>query len=109
MKRWWESTIWTIRGVNDLGPTTNEQLSPNIPHQTTIIEDSFDLVVLSVGMEISPQVRSMARDLGILLDDYGFCHTVAFDPVQTSRPGVFAIGPFREPQAIPESGIAARG
>ena len=98
-----------LRYVRDSASTTSEQLSHTIPHQISIVEDSFDLVVLSVGMEISPQVRSMARDLGILLDDYGFCHTVAFDPVQTSRPGVFAIGPFREPKDIPESVIDASG
>lgn len=69
----------------------------------------FDLVVLSVGMEISESVRSLGRQIGIELDDYGFCHTVQFNPVETSRPGIYAVGPFREPKDIPESVVEASG
>ncbi len=72
-------------------------------------EETFDLVVLSVGMEISPAVRDLGRRLGIELDEYGFCHTVHFNPLQTSRPGIYAVGPFREPKDIPESVIEASG
>jgi heterodisulfide reductase subunit A-like polyferredoxin len=67
----------------------------------------FDLVVLSVGMEISPSVRDLGRRLGVELDDYGFCHTVQFNPLETSRPGIYAVGPFREPKDIPESVVDA--
>jgi heterodisulfide reductase subunit A len=73
----------------------------------TVLEEAFDLVVLSVGMEMSPAVRQLAGDLGVELDDYGFCHTTLFDPVQTSRPGIFAAGPFREPKDIPETVVEA--
>ncbi len=72
-------------------------------------EESFDLVVLSVGMEISPAVRDLGRRLGVELDDYGFCHTVNFNPLETSRPGIYAVGPFREPKDIPESVVEASG
>ncbi len=72
-------------------------------------EEEFDLVVLSVGMEIAPEVRELGRRLGIELDDYGFCHTVLFDPLQTSKPGIYAVGPFREPKDIPESVVEASG
>ncbi len=69
----------------------------------------FDLAVLSVGMEISEAVRNLGRRLGIELDEYGFCHTVKFNPVQTSRAGIYAVGPFREPKDIPESVVEASG
>ncbi|MDX1416333.1 MAG: FAD-dependent oxidoreductase, partial [Candidatus Promineifilaceae bacterium] len=69
----------------------------------------FDLVVLSVGMEISEQVRALGRRLQIELDDYGFCHTPRFNPVETSRSGIYAVGPFREPKDIPESVVEASG
>ena len=72
-----------------------------------VIEEAFDLVVLSVGMEMSPAVRRLAGDLGVELDEYGFCHTALFDPVQTSRPGIYAAGPFREPKDIPETVVEA--
>jgi heterodisulfide reductase subunit A2 len=72
-------------------------------------DERFDLVVLSVGMEISEAVQQLGRRLGIELDAYGFCHTVQFNPVETSRPGIFAVGPFREPKDIPESILEASG
>ncbi len=74
-----------------------------------IIEEEFDLVVLSVGMEISESVKDLGRRLGIKLDPYGFCHTTLFDPLQTSRDGIFVAGPFREPKDIPETVIEASG
>jgi heterodisulfide reductase subunit A-like polyferredoxin len=72
-------------------------------------EEPFDMVVLSVGMEISPAVRELGRRLAIEMDDYGFCHTVAFQPLQTSKPGIYAVGPFREPKDIPETVVEASG
>ncbi len=72
-------------------------------------EESFDLVVLSVGMVISDSVKKLGADLGIELDDYGFCHTTIFDPLQASRPGIFVAGPFREPKDIPETIVEASG
>jgi heterodisulfide reductase subunit A-like polyferredoxin len=72
-------------------------------------EEQFDLVVLSVGMEISAEVKRLGGDLGIELDDYGFCHTALFDPLQTSRPGIYVAGPFREPKDIPETVVEASG
>ena len=73
------------------------------------ITEEFDMVVLSVGMEISESVRELGRKLGVELDEYGFCHTVQFDPLQTSRPGIYVAGPFREPKDIPESVVEASG
>jgi heterodisulfide reductase subunit A-like polyferredoxin len=76
---------------------------------SSIREERFDLVVLSVGMEISKSVRNLGRDVGIELDDYGFCHTSLFDPVQTSRSGIYAVGPFVQPKDIPETVVEASG
>jgi heterodisulfide reductase subunit A-like polyferredoxin len=73
------------------------------------ITENFDLVVLSVGMEISESVRNLGRRLGVELDEYGFCQTVQFNPLGTSRPGIYAVGPFREPKDIPESVVEGSG
>jgi heterodisulfide reductase subunit A-like polyferredoxin len=78
-------------------------------HQISMMEETFDLVVLSVGMEISDSVKQLGRELNVELDDYGFCHTALFNPLETSRPGIYAIGPFREPKDIPESVVDASG
>jgi heterodisulfide reductase subunit A-like polyferredoxin len=75
----------------------------------SLVQKEFDLVVLSVGMEISDSVKSLGRRLGVELDSYGFCHTTLFDPLNTSRPGIFVAGPFREPKDIPETVVEASG
>jgi heterodisulfide reductase subunit A-like polyferredoxin len=77
--------------------------------RTYLAEEEFDLLVLSVGMEISEGVRELGRTLGVELDEHGFCHSVQFDPLQTSVPGIYAVGPFREPKDIPESIVDASG
>jgi heterodisulfide reductase subunit A len=74
-----------------------------------IREEEFDMVVLSVGMEIAPDVRELGEKLNINLDKNGFCQTRQYDPLQTSREGIYAIGPFREPRDITDSIIEASG
>jgi heterodisulfide reductase subunit A len=86
------------------GQTEDAQLTTDHRPLTT---ESFDLVVLSVGMEMSESVRDLGRRLGVELDDYGFCSTSLFQPVETSRTGIFAAGPFREPKDIPETVVEA--
>ena len=83
--------------------------SPDIPGHLSIVTEEFDLIVLSVGMEISTAVKDLGRRLGIELDAYGFCHTTLFNPLQTSRPGIYVAGPFREPKDIPETVVEASG
>jgi heterodisulfide reductase subunit A-like polyferredoxin len=78
-------------------------------HPNQIVKKEFDMVVLSVGMEMSESVKALGRDLGIELNEYGFCHTPQFNPVETSRSGIFCVGPFREPKDIPESVMEASG
>jgi len=75
----------------------------------SLVESEFDLVVLSVGMEISDSVKSLSRRLGVELGPDGFCQTTLFDPLKTSRPGIFVAGPFREPKDIPETVVEASG
>jgi len=93
---------------SEVGNQKPESQSP-ITNPLPLIEEEFDLVVLSVGMEISNSVKELGRQLGIALDEYGFCHTTLFDPLQTSRPGIYVAGPFREPKDIPETVIEASG
>jgi heterodisulfide reductase subunit A-like polyferredoxin len=66
-------------------------------------EEIFDMVVLSVGLQASESAVAMARRLEIDLNQYNFAVTHPFDPVQTSRPGVYACGVFQEPKDIPTS------
>jgi len=91
--------------------TGNLKVRYSNPYQGSqqVVEEEFDLVVLSVGMEIGSSVKRLGRNLGIELDSYGFCHTTLFDPLQTSRQGIYVAGPFKEPKDIPETVIEASG
>lgn len=79
------------------------------PARAVVQEEEFDMVVLSVGMEIAPDVRRLGEKLGIDMDDYGFCRTRQYNPLQTNRPGIYAAGPFREPRDISDSITDASG
>jgi heterodisulfide reductase subunit A-like polyferredoxin len=81
----------------------------SLPADAAMQEEEFDMVVLSVGMEIAPEVRQLGDNFGIDMDKNGFCLTEQYNPLQTSRPGVYAIGPFREPRDISESIVEASG
>ncbi len=67
------------------------------------IERDFDLVVLAVGLDPKPNVSAGMAQLGIELNEFGFCKTSRFLPLETSRPGVFVAGAFQEPKDIPET------
>jgi len=69
------------------------------------LEEEFDMVVLSVGLSASLKTAEQAKKWGIDLDHYNFAKTNSFDPVQTSRPGIYVCGIFQGPKDIPSSVI----
>ncbi|HZE21745.1 MAG TPA: hypothetical protein VE082_06805, partial [Desulfobaccales bacterium] len=68
-----------------------------------VLEEIFNLVVLSVGGVVSPETIELANKLGVELSPNRFMHTQGFAPVNTSRPGVFSCGYFNGPKDIPQS------
>jgi len=75
----------------------------------TIHEESFDMLVLSLGMCATPAVREVVSRLGLETDEYGFVTTSTFAPLEGSRRGVFVCGTASGPKDIPESVIEASG
>ena len=71
--------------------------------------ERVDLAILSIGMSALPDAQRFAEASGIELDPRRFCFTRDFQPLETSRPGVFACGTFTEPKDIPDSVIQASG
>jgi len=71
------------------------------------VAETFDLVVLSVGLQPAPDAAALAAALRLELDEYGFCRTDPLNPVQTTRPGVFVAGVFGAPRDIPETIMTA--
>lgn len=69
--------------------------------------EEFDLVVLSVGMTPGKHNVELAGKLGVKLNKYGFCQYPNFNPVSTSREGIFACGAFQGPMSIPRAVVQA--
>ena len=68
-----------------------------------MVNETFDMIVLSIGMETSPEVLQLAKKLRIDLTEGNFCQTSSFEPVATSRKGIFVCGAFQGPKDIPQS------
>lgn len=68
-----------------------------------LVEEEFNMVVLSVGLNPPVLSKELAGVLGIELDDYGYAKTNTFTPVETSREGIYVCGAFAAPKDIPET------
>lgn len=94
-------TIDSVPGSDDLSITF---ISPDDNSQKTEV---FDMVVLSTGFKISPETRELSQRLGIELNEHSFAKTSSFDPVATSRPGIYVCGLFESPKDIPATMVQA--
>ncbi len=70
-------------------------------------KEVFDMVVLSTGFRLPPDIVEMAEKIGVELNEHRFVQTSAFDPVATSRPGVYVCGLIEGPKDIPETMVQA--
>ena len=74
-----------------------------------VIEEEFDMVVLSIGMNPPKGVEDIARQYGIELEEHRFCRLDPTNPMLTNRPGIFVSGALQGPIDIPESVFSASG
>ncbi len=97
--RFLRSRVHTIDPV----PGTDDLSVRYVDESGKMLQEQFDMIVLSVGMETSPEVVEMAKRLGIQLTKGNFCKTTSFEPVESSRPGIYVCGAFQGPKDIPQS------
>ncbi len=71
------------------------------------LAEQFDMIVLSVGVETTPETVELAKRLGIDVTDHNFAQTGGFAPVSASRPGMYVCGLFQGPKDIPSSVMEA--
>jgi heterodisulfide reductase subunit A2 len=71
------------------------------------ITENFDMVVLSAGFKVSDNARELAVKLGVDLNEHNFAKTDNFNPVATSKPGIYVCGTFESPKDIPETMVQA--
>ncbi len=72
-------------------------------------DEIFDMVILSVGLRPIDKVEDLAKKFDIELNEYNFCKTDIFTPLETSRPGIFVSGAFSEPKDIPDTVAQSMG
>ena len=68
-----------------------------------IVDDRFDMVVLSCGLRPSSGANELTKQFGVEVDQFGYCRTGLFSPVATSREGIYAAGAYTGPKDIPET------
>lgn len=93
------------RVVDD--PRTHNLLLTYVGEDQQLNTETFDMVILAVGIRPSESSQHLAKKLGIELDEAGFCKTSSFEPVRTSRSGVFVAGMLESPKSIPGTVIQA--
>ncbi len=90
-------------------PETNDLAVTYITQDGGVSSATFDLLVLSVGIQPSQESMNAAKRLNVGLDGAGFVNVDSLAPVDTNRPGIFACGSVSGPKDIPESVIEASG
>ncbi|MEZ4524681.1 MAG: FAD-dependent oxidoreductase [Desulfobacterales bacterium] len=68
-----------------------------------LVNESFDMVVLSIGFQPHEDGFRTGQTFGIAPNEHRFAKTTAFAPVETTRPGVYVTGTFQGPKDIPET------
>ncbi|OQX03482.1 MAG: heterodisulfide reductase, partial [Desulfobacteraceae bacterium IS3] len=101
--RFIRSKVHTISEIDETG-TLNLRY---VTEAGEIKDESFDMVVLSVGMEPSDSAVEVAGRLGVELNEYKFIKTDDMTPVATSRPGIFVAGVIQGCKDIPQSVMEA--
>ncbi|MCD6225185.1 MAG: CoB--CoM heterodisulfide reductase iron-sulfur subunit A family protein, partial [Deltaproteobacteria bacterium] len=101
--RFLRARVHTVEEINETG-------SLNLRYADEagkIINEQFDMVVLSVGMEPADSAVELAGRLGIELNDHKFIKSDDLTPVTTSIPGIYAAGVIQGCKDIPQSVMEA--
>jgi heterodisulfide reductase subunit A2 len=98
----------TVEPIIEEGhPTGDLQIRYLTEGEGSLQIEVFDMVVLATGFRVSPDELALAQEIGIDLNQHGFARTENFDPVATSKPGVYVCGMFECPKDIPDTMVQA--
>jgi heterodisulfide reductase subunit A-like polyferredoxin len=103
--RFVKSRIHSVTGE----PGTDNLILNYADEEGNMHKEVFDMVILSVGLVIPEESVALANRIGVELDPYNFVKTSTFNPLQSSRPGVYVSGSFQGPKDIPSSVTEASG
>ena len=90
-------------------PITKDLIVQFADPDGTLQEDRYDMVVLAAGLQPPQSGQHFTQMLDLELNQYGFCETDKFTPLQTGHSGVYVAGAFSSPKEIVETIIDASG
>ena len=83
--------------------TENLSITYPLDENSTLQAETFDMVILSTGFRIPDETKELAKKLEIEVNEHQFAKTSSFNPVETSRPGIYVCGLYEGPKDIPET------
>ena len=95
-----------IHTINPVAGSDNLEVR-YVTERGEMATEIFDMIVLSIGLEASPDSIALAKKLDVDLTRSNFAKTTSFEPVSTSREGIYVCGAFQGPKDIPESIVDA--
>jgi len=90
------SKVYEDPDTKDLDITYTDEIG-------AVVTETFDLVVLAVGLRPSKQLGGLARVMDVASNDYGFIDTQPLSPLATSREGIYVCGGSASPRDISET------
>ncbi len=94
--------------VHTIDPVEDDNLRLRyVSEDGDIVEEVFDMVVLSVGLAPNSQAIQLAETMGVELNTHKFAQTRDLAPVATNRDGIYVCGVFQGPKDIPQSVMEA--
>ena len=93
------SRVHSVKPANDNGDLEIRYVT----EPGAVIDEIFDMVVLSVGMVMPPATVELARRLDVTLGPNDFMEASCFAPTTSFREGIFACGAFTGPKDIPQT------
>ena len=94
--------------VHTIDPVEDDNLRLRyVNEEGELIEEIFDMVVLSVGLAPNEEAIRLAGTMGVELNAHKFAQTSDLAPVATNRDGIYVCGVFQGPKDIPQSVMEA--
>ncbi len=90
-------------------PETHELTISYVDADGNPVDAKYDLVVLSIGLNPPTGGSELAKVLGVELNEYGFCDTTVYEPLATSKEGIFVAGAYAAPKDIPTTVAESSG
>ena len=90
-------------------PETKNLFIHSVGEDGKLVNEEFDMVILSIGFEPREDAKEFAEVFGVSSDEYGFAKTSKLHPVETSRKGIYVAGTYQGPKDIPETVIQGSG